>query len=37
VIPATANPEHMKDDVQAGVGQPLGAAERARVVQTLEA
>ena len=35
VIPATANPEHMKDDVAAGVGQMLGAAERAKVVQTL--
>ena len=37
VIPATANPEHMKDDVQAGVGRPLAAAERAKVVQALEA
>jgi diketogulonate reductase-like aldo/keto reductase len=35
VIPATANPEHMRDDVAAGSGQMLGAAERAKVVQAI--
>ncbi len=35
VIPATANPEHMRDDVAAGSGQMLGASERAKVVQAI--
>jgi aryl-alcohol dehydrogenase-like predicted oxidoreductase len=35
VIPATSSPEHMKDDVGAGTGDMLGAAERAKVVQAL--
>jgi len=35
VIPATSNPEHMRDDVAAGTGQMLGAAECAKVVQAI--
>ena len=37
VIPATSNPDHMRDDVGAGVGQPLGADERARLLRELGA
>ena len=35
VIPATANPEHMGDDLGAGTGPLLGAGERARLLRTL--
>jgi diketogulonate reductase-like aldo/keto reductase len=37
VIPATANPEHMRDNVGAGSGRVLGAEERARLVRALSA
>ena len=35
VIPATGNPDHMRDDVGAGVGPMLGEAERARLLRAL--
>jgi len=37
VIPATANPDHMRDNVGAGSGRMLGADERARLVRALSA
>ena len=33
VIPATSNPDHMRDDVGAGVGPMLGADERAQLLR----
>jgi len=35
VIPATANPDHMRDNVGAGGGQMLGPDERARLLRAL--
>ncbi len=35
VIPATANPEHMRDDVQAGSGPMLGDKERMQLLRGL--
>ena len=35
VIPATTNPEHMRDDVLAGSGQMLGERERMQLLRTL--
>jgi len=35
VIPATANPEHMRDDLGAGSGPMLGNDERARLLRAL--
>ena len=35
VIPATANPDHMRDNVAAGGGRMLGPDERARLVRAL--
>jgi diketogulonate reductase-like aldo/keto reductase len=37
VIPATANPDHMRDDLAAGVGPMLGADERTRLLRALGA
>ena len=37
VIPATANPDHMRDDVGAGLGPMLGADERAKLLRALGA
>jgi diketogulonate reductase-like aldo/keto reductase len=35
VIPATGNPEHMRDDIGAGTGPMLGAEERSRLLRAL--
>ena len=37
VIPATANPDHARDNVGAGSGRMLGAEERERLVRALSA
>jgi diketogulonate reductase-like aldo/keto reductase len=37
VIPGTSNPEHMRENAQAGVGAPLNEAQRKRIVAELNA